>query len=169
MATEQVCKPWVEFRINLGKAACFLLAVTEEVMLNSLLQHDCGKLVANGDVSFCPESFPWLYIVFTDVTWMHLALPNWLGRDCCSEDVCAALGCQQPAHKWCPIWYSVSKARHRRNKRLVEHLVGTKSFSKRPWLNVFGTCQARYCSANWTSHSLLSGLAGIRLSISEDL
>lgn len=81
--TEQVYKPRVEFRILFTQSWLFLslslscsdrraLWIYDMTMTSQL--HKATSVFLGGIFSFL-----WQHIVFTDVTWMHLALPNWPG------------------------------------------------------------------------------------------
>lgn len=157
---------------NLGfylrKAALLFLLLTGNLP-ESTLWYKCDKSIAKRRHQVLCEilSFLWWRIVSTDVTWMHLALLNWLriGAAKMLSLGPSAVSAQIMIH----LIFCVQGQMLSRNKRLVEHLVGTKSFPEKRRSDAFGACHAGYRSANWTLHSLLSGFAGIRLSISEDL
>lgn len=157
---------------NLGfylrKAALLFLLLTGNLP-ESTLWYKCDKSIAKRRHQFLCGilSFLWWRIVSTDVTWMHLVLLNWLqiGAVKMLSLGPSAVSAQIMIH----LIFCVQGQMLSRNKRLVEHLVGTKSFPEKRRSDAFGVCRAGYRSANWTLHSLLSGFAGIRLSISEDL
>lgn len=165
--TEQVYNPLAEIGILFAGYCCFILIVALLAQITKWFRYD--KSVAEGSASLCWESFlMWQHIVFTDVTWMHLALPNWLGTG-------SAKMCEQP--------WAVSS--QHTNNVLFDSLCArsdsverqktcwTPFWNKEPfqkaWSNVFGTHQAGYCSAKKISHLSVSSFVGMRLSISKDL
>lgn len=90
------------------------------------------------------------HILFRDITWMCLALPNL--PDISAEKMCMqpwAVGSQHTNDA--PIGILCSRPDTTGTKGLSNTLWEQRAFSKRPWLNVLGMCQVRYCSANWTS------------------
>lgn len=164
--TEQVYNPLAKIGILFAGFCCFILIAA---LLDNAKWFRYDKSVAEGNASLCWEFFlMWQHFVFTDVTWMHLALPNWL-------ETGAAKMCEQP--------WAVS-SRHTNNVPFdspcarSDTVQGQKAcwtpcWNKEPfqkaWSNVLGTHQAGYCAAKWTSHLLVSSFVGMRLSISKDL
>lgn len=153
--TKQIYKAWVEFRILFKETwVCMLVCVCVSVCMPVCMSPLHGRHLLNlhYDINMTTLSFLRQSIVFTGVTWMYLALANWLR-------VGAVKMCVQPqavrTQMMPHLVFCVQGQTQTEQKPCWTPCWNKETFSKAPDQHVWNM------PANWTSHSLLRDLARI--------